>query len=120
MGVSSSAADPDQHLLTRGHDRQPAADVLQLAHVARPGETADVGLGIRVQALGLHVQLLGGAQQEVLGQLGYILAALLEGRNMNADDVEAVERSSRNSPSATRFSRFWWVAAMILTSTCTG
>ncbi len=81
-----------QHLLPGGHHGEPAADVLQLAHVARPGQAADIGLGIRVQALGLHVQLFGGAQQEVTGQLGNILTALLEGGNMNADDVEAVKQ----------------------------
>ncbi len=81
-----------QHLLPWGHHGEPAADVFQLTDVTRPGQAADVGLSIRMQALGFYVQLLGGAQQEVAGQLGDILAALLEGRNMDADDVEAMEQ----------------------------
>ena len=45
-----------------------------------------------MQALGLHIQLFGGAQQEVTGQLGNILTALLECGDVDADDVEAVEQ----------------------------
>ncbi|SVK48402.1 Uncharacterized protein conserved in bacteria [Acinetobacter baumannii] len=82
----------NQHLLPGGHHRQPAAGILQLAHVARPGQAGQCGFGFRMQVLGLYAQLLGGDLQEVARQPRDVFPALAQRRQVYADHVQAVEQ----------------------------
>lgn len=49
-----------------------------------------------------------------------ILAAVGQARDVDANDVETVEQVFAELAGLHQVSRFWWVAAMIRTSTLTG
>ena len=63
---------PDD-VLGHQHD-QPLHEVAQLAHVALPGQLDEEVDGAGRQPLGLDVVLDAGQAEEVLGQLGDVLA----------------------------------------------
>ena len=71
MGVSSSVGRSlHQHLLAEAITVNQRQTFSSWRTLPGQGRRLMVGLGIRVQTLGFHVQFLGGAQQEVLGELG--------------------------------------------------
>ena len=72
------------------HHRQPMAEVLELAHIARkiePPEVLDDGVG---QALGFDAQLFRAAREEVPRQQRNVLAPLAQRRHADADHVQAM------------------------------
>ena len=90
-------------------------EVLELPHVALEVERDEILQCRFGQALGFDAEFLRALREEMPGQQRDVLAPLAQRRQADADDVEPVERSSRNRPSLTRVSRFWCVAAMTRT-----
>ena len=80
------------HFAPGRHHGDPAAGVLQLAHVAGPRQVLEVFLGLAFEQLGLHGQLQGGAAEEVAGEGGDVFATVRHARDVDADHVEAVEQ----------------------------
>ena len=68
------------------------ADVLQLTHVAREREGRELHQRRVGDALGLDAELLGAFLQEMARERGHVLAALAQGRQAQADHVQAVEQ----------------------------
>ena len=82
----------DMYFATRCHHRDPAASVLQLAHIARPRQVFQVLLGLGLEQFGLHGQLLRSAAEEMPGQGRDIFATVRQARDMDADHVQAVKQ----------------------------
>ncbi len=80
------------HFAPGRHHRDPAAGVLQLAHVAWPWQVLQVFLGLAFQKLRLDRQLQGGAAEEVAGEGGDIFAAVRHAGDVDANHVEAMEQ----------------------------
>ena len=78
--------------LRRRHDGQPVADVFKLAHVAGKVEEAELLQRLVGDALGLDAELLGALLHEVARQHEDVFAALAQGRQAQADHVEAVKQ----------------------------
>ncbi len=87
----------------RGHDREPTGGVLQLADIAGPVQALELLGGAGAEDLGLATQLLGRLGEEVGHQDGYVLAALPQRRQVDTDDVEAVEQVLAEAPLADQF-----------------
>ena len=98
------------HLVAARHEHRPLDDVIQLAHVPRPGVPAQ-----RFERGGLEAQKVFAVAvrvdpQEVLAQFGDVLAPLAQGRQANLDRVEAeqkvlTEAAGRLRPSRRRCGR---------------
>ncbi len=75
----------------RVHDDDALDRVAKLADVAGPRVALEGGEGLGVEALRPLVVGAGEAFVEVLDERGHVLGPLAQGRNLEGDDVEAVE-----------------------------
>ena len=67
-------------------------NIFQLAHIAGEVEVGEPGQGAVRNAFGLNAQLVGANLQEVARQHGHVFLALTQGRQAQADDIEAVKQ----------------------------
>ena len=72
-----------------GEQRAPLDGVVKLPHVPRPVVRSQPGQGVFAESPDRPVVLLGEALQEVMGQGHEVLTALAQGRQVDADHVEA-------------------------------
>ena len=80
------------HLTAGSHDGNPAAEVFELTHVAWPGETCEVFFSFGAQHLRFRLQLFGRLGEEMLRKTWNIFASVAQARDVNANDVQAVEK----------------------------
>ena len=78
--------------LRRRHHGQPVTDIFQLPYIAGKGKTAEPGQCCVRNPLGLHAELQRTLLQEVARQHGHIFLALTQGRQAQADHIEAVKQ----------------------------
>ena len=72
------------------HHRQPVANVLQLAHIARKTKLAELlQCGIR-DAFGLHTELFGALLQEVPSEGKHVFSAFAQSRQPQANHIQPV------------------------------
>ncbi len=77
-------------LAAGGRDREPAAHVDELAHVAGPVVTLQRFDGIRAQRLRRDAELVGRLLEVEPRQLADVLAPLPQRRHLDAHDVQPV------------------------------
>ena len=112
----SPAAGRAPDHLRRRHHREPVADVLELAHVARQSARCSHSMRRVGDALGLDAELARALLQEVARQQRDVLAPLAQRAAGAGGSRSGGGTGPRGTgPAATRSSRFWCVAAMTRT-----
>ena len=84
----------------RRHHRQPAACVLELAHVPGPVECLEAARHLGLQRLGLDRDLVRGPLEIVREQQRDVVAAFPQRGRVHPDDVEAMEEVLPECPVA--------------------
>ena len=79
------------HLGPGRQHREPAAKIDQLTDIAGPGVGLERRTRIRRERLGVHAHLGGGDAQVMGEQIGHILAARPQRRQLHADHVQPME-----------------------------
>src|SRR5262245_23523994 len=82
---------PDVDLFSLAEDERPFNDVLQFSHVARPRVALQSGQCRRRDSRTFSSRPDGVFLNKVVGEQGYILWPVTQGRHRNGKDVEAVK-----------------------------
>ncbi len=91
---------PEPYRRAGGERHGPLDDVLELPHVAGKRVGLERAEGVRCEAADVLVLLAGAARQEVLREGADVFAAIAEGGNLDANDVEAVVEVLTEGPGA--------------------
>ena len=101
--------------LRRRHDGQPMANVFKLTHIARKRKLIEHHVVHHRDTFGLHAQLLCTLLQKVARQGGMSSRRSRKAGKRKRMTFRRWNKSSRNTPSLTRCSRSWCVAAITRT-----